>query len=86
MDDDLAEKQLYLPNRLLPETIATVSRVKHSLYAGVHFFFINEFTALDLVDADLHLCFKPLVVSEHLRDGFTDQIFSSPACLDRKLE
>ena len=38
--------------------------MKHLFDAGVQFFFFDEFAAVELVEANLDLIFKPLVVGD----------------------
>ena len=53
--------------------------MKHLFDAGVQFFFFDEFAAVELVEANLDLIFKPLVVGEKAGDGFLDQFVGTTA-------
>jgi hypothetical protein len=48
--------------------------MKHPLNAGVHFLFFDEFAARDLVNSNLHLLLKPLVVGKQPRHSFLHKI------------
>ena len=62
-------------------TIGYVLRAKHALNARVHFFFFDKLAACNLVDANLHLGLKPLVMSKQLRDGFLHKLVRAAAGL-----
>jgi hypothetical protein len=53
--------------------------LKHPLNAGIHLFFFDEFAAVELVNAYLHLFLKPFIVRKQARDGFLHQFVSPPA-------
>ena len=65
-------------------TIGCASRAKHALNARVHFFFFDELAARNLVNANLHLGLKPLVMGKQLRDGFPHKLVRSAAGLGRE--
>ncbi len=62
-----------------------MKQIGHPLNAGVHFFFLNEFTTRNLVDADLHLLLKPLVVGKQTGDGLLHQIVGASPSPQGKL-
>jgi hypothetical protein len=37
----------------------------HPSHARIHLIFLKKFTALDLIDPDLHLCVKPALIRNH---------------------
>jgi hypothetical protein len=55
-------------------TIGYASRLKHALNARVHFFFFEELSAGNLLNANLHLGLEPLVMGKQLRDGFLHKL------------
>ena len=65
-------------------TIGCASRAKHALNARVHFFFFDELAARNLVNANLHLSLKPLVMGKQLRDGFLHKLVRSAAGFGRE--
>jgi len=67
------------------EPTECASGLEHPLNAGVHFFFLDELAACDLVDSDLHLLLKPLVVGKQPGDRFLHQIVGASPSLEGKL-
>jgi hypothetical protein len=61
------------------------SRLEHSLHAGVHFLFLDEFAAGYLVDANLDLLLEPIVMRQQAGNRFLDELIGSPAGLHGKL-
>ena len=59
--------------------------MEQPLNASVHFFFINEFAPLNLVDSNLHLRLELLVVGKKSGNGFLHQFVGSSPGLGRKL-
>jgi hypothetical protein len=43
----------------------SVSILKHPLNAGIHFFFVDELAARNLIQPDLNLLFEPSIIIEH---------------------
>jgi hypothetical protein len=83
MEDDGAADtwQFAQGRRPQPPSNECVSRSKHPLDAGVHLFFFDELTPLDLVQSNLHLFLEPLVIRKHPVDGFLYQFVRSPSRL-----
>jgi hypothetical protein len=50
----------------------------------IHLFFFDELAARNLLNANLHLSLKPLVIGEHLRNRFLHEVVRCPAGLGRK--
>ena len=48
------------------------------------FLLLNELAARNLVNANLHLSLKPLVMGKHLRDSFLHKLVRSAAGLGRE--
>jgi hypothetical protein len=69
--------------RLEPSGCASTSQ--HPFNARVHLFFFNEFATCNLVNTNLYLCFEPIIMGEHLRNSFLDQIVSPSSCLGSQI-
>jgi hypothetical protein len=65
-------------------TIGCASRAKQALNARVHFFFFDELAARNLVNANLHLSVKPLVMCKQLRNGLLHKLVRPAAGLGRE--
>jgi len=59
--------------------------LEHPLNTGVHFFFLDEFTARDLVEAHLNLLFEPFVVGKQTGNRFLHQVVGVSSSCDSKL-
>ncbi len=65
-------------------TSGYASKAEHALNARIHLVFFDKFAAGYLIDADLHLFLKPLVIGEHLRHSFLQKLVGSTAGLGGK--
>ena len=61
------------------------SRLQHPLNTSIHLLFLYEFATRDLIDANLYLCFEPIIMRKHPGNSFLNQIVCLPACLDGQI-
>jgi hypothetical protein len=68
--------------RPLPSTSEGFSNAHHASHARVHLILFKKLATCDLIDAQLHLCVEPILLSEQTVDGLRGQFSraASSAC------